>query len=106
MDRTYCETRLTRFTRETHQQLLHVIDEQPCGGLALDVCDPQGEIGHVVVLLGEDGHHYAARHTPDPRDLHKRLKHGLRIAVRWADGKLTWPCSEGIVRRNGTLRIL
>jgi len=31
---------------------------------------------------------------------------GLRIGVRWPNGRLTWPCSEGMVRRNGTLRIL
>lgn len=22
---------------------------------------------------------------------------GLRIAVRWPDGKLTWPCTKGMV---------
>jgi len=31
---------------------------------------------------------------------------GLRIGVRWPDGKLTWPCSEGMARRRGAWRIL
>lgn len=22
---------------------------------------------------------------------------GLRVAVRWPDGKLTWPCSRGLI---------
>ena len=31
---------------------------------------------------------------------------GLRIGVRWPDGKLTWPCSRGMQRRGGVWRIL
>ena len=31
---------------------------------------------------------------------------GLRIGVRWPDGKLIWPCSEAMVRRRGAWRSL
>ncbi len=30
---------------------------------------------------------------------------GMRIAVRWPDGKHTFPCSKGIVAKGGKWRI-
>jgi hypothetical protein len=31
---------------------------------------------------------------------------GIRIAVRWNSGKMTWPCSKGMSRSNKGWRIL
>lgn len=76
---TYQETRLTRQTRETQAALLKVIDRRPGGMLALDVVDPQGEVGHVCIYLDADGHYYAAKNTPDPRNLFAKLKRRLRV---------------------------
>jgi hypothetical protein len=32
---------------------------------------------------------------------------GLQLAVRWSDGKLTWPCTKSLVhtRQPGTLKL-
>lgn len=30
---------------------------------------------------------------------------GVRFAVRWNDGKLTWPCSDGIISDRKGLKI-
>jgi hypothetical protein len=76
---TYQETRLTRQTRETQARLLQIIDRNAGGSLSLDVVDPQGEVGHVCIYLDEDGHYYAPKGTPDPRNLFARLKRRLRV---------------------------
>ena len=31
---------------------------------------------------------------------------GLRVAVRWKDGKVTWPCSQGIGSNHRGFKIL
>jgi len=31
---------------------------------------------------------------------------GLRISVKWKDGKTTFPCSKGMLRENGVWKIL
>jgi len=57
------------------------------------------------VVLSRDGR-ARGRTTGSLRSCTLEGCRGLRIGVRWPDGRLTWPCSEGMVRRNGTLRIL
>ena len=76
---TYGQTGLTRRTRQDQDTLLQSINREPGGALALDVIDPQGEVGHVCIYLDKDGHHYAPAHTPDPRNLFARLKRRLRV---------------------------
>lgn len=46
---------------------------------SLDVCGPQGEIGHVCVFVGRDGKWFCQRGTPDPRNLYQRLQRKIRV---------------------------
>jgi len=76
---SYRETRLTDFTKDDHARCLEVMNQNVGCSVNLDVCDPQGEIGHVCIYLDEDSHYYAPAGTPDPRNLYNRLKRRLRV---------------------------
>ena len=81
----YVTTKMTRYSRADQDHLLSLINGRPGNTLSLDVVDPQGEVGHVVVYRDADGHHYAEPHTPDPRNLYARLRRKLRVkALRLA----------------------
>jgi hypothetical protein len=54
----------------------------------------QGELVNMKVLSRDEK--LEGRATGSYRYCQLEGCPGLRIAVRWPDGKLTWPCDEGL----------
>ena len=86
--------------KTTDQQL----PESICDDGSIAIPDNEDADTILKIIVSRDGKE-TGRTTGGTRPCPVEGCRGVRIGVRWEDGKLTWPCSAGMTGRGKHLRI-